>query len=219
MNQAIIFDMDGVIIDSEPLWQAAEKTIFQTVGLHLTTEMCYQTMGLRTDQVIRYWYDRQPWTGKTIAQMEQELLIEVGGLMRREGQAMPGLYEILREISGSGWRCAIASSSPRSLIQTVVEKLALGEFFEAIYSGYDVPYGKPDPAVYLAAAQGLGIAPSNCVAIEDSFAGVQSAKAAGMKVIAIPERRAYGESRFDVADRKLQSLRDLSLGMIQELLL
>jgi mannitol-1-/sugar-/sorbitol-6-/2-deoxyglucose-6-phosphatase len=218
MHQAVIFDMDGVIIDSEPLWQAAEKTVFQTVGLHLTTAMCYQTMGLRTDQVIRYWYDRHPWTGKSCDQVEQELLIEVGGLMRSQGEAMPGLYEILTAISGSGLRCAIASSSHRSLIEAVVDQLALGEFFESIYSGYEVPHGKPDPAVYLAAAAGLGIEPGNCVAIEDSFAGVQSAKAAGMKVIAIPEERSQSEAKFDIADVKLKSLRELDLAMIMRLL-
>jgi mannitol-1-/sugar-/sorbitol-6-/2-deoxyglucose-6-phosphatase len=218
MQQAVIFDMDGVIIDSEPLWQAAEQTVFQTIGLHLTTAMCDETMGLRTDRVIRYWYDRHPWTGKSLDQVEQELLTEVGGLMRSQGTAMPGLSEILGEIQGSGFRCAIASSSPRQLIETVVERLALGEFFEAIYSGYEVPHGKPDPAVYLAAAAGLGIEPGNCVAIEDSGAGVQAAKAAGMSVIAIPAAHEYRATKFDIANIKLKSLTDLDLGIIQGLL-
>ncbi len=218
MQQAVIFDMDGVIIDSEPLWQAAEKTVFQTIGLHLTTAMCYETMGLRTDRVIRYWYDRHPWRGKSIDQVGQELLTEVEGLMRSQGEAMPGLYEILTVIRGSELRCAIASSSPRQLIETVVERLALGEFFEAIYSGYEVPHGKPDPAVYLAAATGLGILPKHCVAIEDSGAGVQAAKAAGMKVIAIPAAHEYSEAKFDIADLQLKSLTNLDLGVIQGLL-
>jgi mannitol-1-/sugar-/sorbitol-6-/2-deoxyglucose-6-phosphatase len=215
MQQAVIFDMDGVIIDSEPLWQIAEKQVFETVGITLTTEMCGRTIGLRSDEVIRYWFDRQPWESKSLEQVEAELLAEVEVLIREQGKAMAGLTPILDRIQASDLRLAIASSSPKKLIQSVITKLAIGDYFEAFYSGFDVPHGKPDPAVYLAAAAGLGLAPENCLAIEDSLAGIRSAKAAGMKVIAIPAPESYDDAKFDIANLKVRSLVELDLDVIQ----
>jgi mannitol-1-/sugar-/sorbitol-6-/2-deoxyglucose-6-phosphatase len=217
-QQAVIFDMDGVIIDSEHLWQAAEKIVFARIGITLTTAMCCETIGLRMDQVIRYWYDRQPWDSKSEAQVEAELFTEVQALILAEGQAMPGLYEILGEIHQSDLKLAIASSSPRNLIESVVTKLKLGDYFESIYSGFDVLHGKPDPAVYLAAATGLGVTPGNCVAIEDSLAGIQSAKGAGIQVIAVPESGFYDDPKFDIADMKIKSLTQLNLAMILKMI-
>ncbi len=215
MQQAVIFDMDGVIIDSEPLWQAAEKSVFATIGITLTTEMCGRTVGLRTDEVIRYWFDRLPWEGKSLEQVEAELLAEVEVLILDQGNAMAGLLPILDQIRDSDLRLAIASSSPKKLIQSVISKLAIGDYFESFYSGFDVPHGKPDPAVYLAAAAGLGLAPENCLAIEDSLAGIRSAKAAGMKVIAVPEPESYEHEKFDMADLKVRSLVELDLSTIR----
>jgi sugar-phosphatase len=215
MQQAVIFDMDGVIIDSESLWQAAEIKVFQTVGLHLTHDQCHETKGLRTDQVIRYWYDRQPWGNKPLAQVEQELFAEMQFLIKTQGQPMPGLHELLNLLLGMPYKLAIASSSPMLLIKTVVDKFALGEYFSsALYSGYDVPRGKPDPAVYLAAAAGLGIESRYCWAIEDSGAGVQAAKAAGMRVIAVPEAKEYDDQKFAIADIKVPSLIQIQAEMI-----
>jgi mannitol-1-/sugar-/sorbitol-6-/2-deoxyglucose-6-phosphatase len=217
-QQAVIFDMDGVIIDSEHLWQAAEKIVFARIGITLTTSMCCETIGLRMDQVIRYWYDRQPWDGKSEAQVEAELFTEVQALILAQGQAMPGLYEILGEIHQSDLKLAIASSSPRNLIESVITKLNLGDYFKSIYSGFDVLHGKPDPAVYLAAASGLGVETVNCVAIEDSLAGIRSAKGAGIQVIAVPELGFYDDPKFDIADMKIKSLTQLNLAMILKMI-
>jgi mannitol-1-/sugar-/sorbitol-6-/2-deoxyglucose-6-phosphatase len=215
MQQAVIFDMDGVIIDSEPLWQAAEIKVFQTVGLHLTHNQCHETKGLRTDQVIRHWYDRHPWEHKSLAQVEQELFAEMQFLIKTQGQPMPGLYELLHRLAGLPYQLAIASSSPMVLINAVVDKFALGDYFgSSLYSGYDVPRGKPDPAVYLAAANGLGVEPGHCLAIEDSGAGVQAAKAAGMRVIAVPEAKEYNDRKFAIADIKVPSLIQIQAEMI-----
>jgi mannitol-1-/sugar-/sorbitol-6-/2-deoxyglucose-6-phosphatase len=218
MQQAVIFDMDGVIIDSEPLWQTAEKQVFETIGIHLTTALCQQTTGLRTDEVVRYWSDRQPWTTKSRQQVETELLAAVETLIHEQGRAMAGLTKILDQIRGSDLRLAIASSSPQHLIKTVITKLSLGDYFESVYSGFDVPHGKPDPAVYLAAAAGLGLLPQNCLAIEDSLAGCRSAKAAGMKVIAVPEPESHDDEKFDIADLKVRSLLELDLATIRSVL-
>jgi mannitol-1-/sugar-/sorbitol-6-/2-deoxyglucose-6-phosphatase len=218
MQQAVIFDMDGVIIDSEPLWQAAEKTVFATIDITLTTAMCRQTIGLRTDEVIRYWFDRQPWESKSLDQVESELLAEVETLILAQGESMAGLSAMLDQIQASDLRLAIASSSPKKLIQSVMTKLTIGDYFESFYSGFDVPNGKPDPAVYFAAATGLGLAPENCLAIEDSLAGIRSAKAAGMKVIAVPEPASYDNEKFNIADLKVRSLVELDLDMIRSTL-
>ena len=94
MIKAVIFDMDGVLIDSEPLWQEAEKNVFATVGIHLTTEMCFETMGMRTDEVVAYRYKKQKWHSKSQEEVADEIMDELEELIRQKGRAMPGVSHI-----------------------------------------------------------------------------------------------------------------------------
>jgi mannitol-1-/sugar-/sorbitol-6-/2-deoxyglucose-6-phosphatase len=207
---AVIFDMDGVLIDSEPLWQQAELIVFRSLGVPLEASMCLQTMGLRTDEVVRYWHERFPWTsGVDLGAVERGLIDEVEALILAKGQPKPGVTAAMAFLRRRALRVALASSSPYRLIVAACEKLGLGEVFSVIHSAEDERLGKPHPGVYLSAAAKLGVPATDCVAIEDSLNGIIAAKAARMKCIAIPDLELRRDARLSVADLVLDSLDEL----------
>jgi len=214
--RAAIFDMDGVLIDSEPLWRRAEKEVFGSVGVVLTKEMCLKTMGLRLDEVVAYWYRRFPWAEKSLKRVEEEVLSVMYRLISEEGQALRGVHDSLELLKGAGMMLAIASSSPLGLIETAVDKLEIRRFFQALCSADDDQFGKPDPAVYLRTSDRLGVDPCECLVFEDSLLGVRSAKSAGMTVVAVPAPDQYDDPRFNEADFKVRSLSDFSFDTISE---
>lgn len=210
MIEAAIFDMDGLLIDSEPLWHKAEMLVFATVGLQLTEADCRETTGVRIDEVVRIRHRQQPWHDKSCVQVEQEIMAEVQRLAVTEGQAMAGVYEVLAEFRALGMPLAVASSSPPEMIAAVLNHLGITQFFKAQCSAADEEQGKPHPAVYLKAARQLGARPAHCIAFEDSVPGLQSAHAAGMTVIAVPEPHHFERPEFALAALKLRSLQDFS---------
>lgn len=202
--------MDGVLIDSEPLWREAEIIAFRRVGIELTNDMCKETMGIRIDQVVKYRYDKHGWTGKSLGEVAQDILRELTILIREKGVPMPGVKYALDFCADHNLRLALASSSHLSLIETVVQKFKIKEKFEVIYSAEFEEYGKPHPGIYLTTLQKLGLEPSEALAIEDSLAGLIAAKAAQLNTIAIPEPTAWHDTRFDIADFKLKSLHEFN---------
>ena len=184
---AVIFDMDGVLLDSEPLWQDAEMEVFATVGITLDRERCRETMGLRSDELVAFRHAREPWTSPSEAEVERQLLATVTRLITARAAPQPGLDRVLAILAARDVRLALASSSPYALIAAVLERLGLTECFTCIHSAEEEPYGKPHPGVYLSAARKLGVAPEECCAIEDSLNGVLAAKAARMTCVAVPE--------------------------------
>ncbi|MDD5724061.1 MAG: hexitol phosphatase HxpB [Syntrophales bacterium] len=214
--RAAIFDMDGVLIDSEPLWRRAEKEVFGRVGIALTKDMCLKTMGLRLDEVVAYWHQQFPWTEKSLQQVEEEVLSAMHKQISEEGKALRGVHETLELLQGAGLMLAIASSSPLSLIKTVVNKLEIHAFFQSLCSAEEDEFGKPDPAVYLRTADRLAVDPRECFVFEDSLLGVRSAKSAGMTVFAVPAADQYDDPRFNEADFKVRSLQEFSFDMIKK---
>ncbi len=206
MIKAAIFDMDGLLIDSEPFWQNAEMIVFATVGVPLTREMCHQTVGLRIDDAVKYWHDRYPWQNKPLPQVADEVVEEVIRQIKEVGVLMPGVNEVLAFLQSKHVRIALASSSSYRIINTVVEALNLGSFFEFVYSAEDEKLGKPHPGVYLTTAEKLGCAPVECIAFEDSVTGLISARAARIKVVAVPEVNEFSKTKYDFADIKIPSL-------------
>ena len=213
MNTAI-FDMDGVLIDSEPLWRIAEQRVFRSVGIRLNDDMCLQTMGYRTDEVVAYWYQQYPWKNKKLAEVEHEIVAEMERLISEQGCALEGVYDVLTILKQSRFKIGLASSSALTLINVVIDKLDIRQYFQVLHSAEDEEHGKPDPAVYLTASRRLNSDPGGCVAFEDSIPGVRAAKSAGMKVIAIPAPDQYNDKKFNEADIKLKSLKDFSIDMI-----
>ncbi|CAN5918488.1 hexitol phosphatase HxpB [soil metagenome] len=217
MLQAVIFDMDGLLIDSEPHWRAAEIEIFGALGLILTEEQCMQTMGLRLDEVVRHWHERHPWQQRSLKEVESEILQAVEDRVNLYGTAMEGVAEILELFRRQNFRIALASSSSLRLITFVLRKLGIREAFEVVHSAEFEEYGKPHPAIFLSTARQLGLPPTQCLVFEDSFNGLIAAKAARMKAVAVPEGDAFAQTRYDFADLKLRSLSEFNLDHLEQL--
>ncbi|MGH9068505.1 MAG: hexitol phosphatase HxpB, partial [Acidimicrobiales bacterium] len=186
--EAAIFDMDGVLLDSEPFWQDAEMEVFGRLGLVLTRDDCRQTMGMRIDQVVARRHAEHPWDGPGLDEVAEAVVSRVVELVGERGRLLDGVEPALDRMAAHGLRLALASSSSYRLIQAVLDALGLDGRFELCHSADDEAAGKPDPAVYLTTAAKLGVAPGRCLAVEDSLAGVAAAKAAGMRCLAVPDR-------------------------------
>jgi sugar-phosphatase len=210
MIKAVIFDMDGVIINSEPLWREALIASFNQVGFDFSQDKCRITQGMRLIEVVEYWYAEQPWTGKSIIDVEQMILQKITALILEKGVAMQGVDESINFFKNKGLKIALASSSTSPLINIVLKKLKLTQEFEIINSAENLAFGKPHPEIFIKTAQQLNVEPINCLVIEDSFHGVLAGKAALMKVIAIPDEETKNDMRFSIADFKLNNLLEIN---------
>ncbi len=206
MIDGVIFDLDGVIIDSEPFWKIAEKKVFKTVGIELTTEMCSQTTGLDNMSTVMHWYSFKPWKNKSTEQVASEIIDEVMMLIHQKGEAKEGVKKVIDFFNELSLPLAVASSSDMKMIHAVLEIIKLKDKFAAIHSSEYEDFGKPHPAVYISAARKLKTKPENCLAFEDSFYGALAAKSARLKVVAVLDRKDYLSSRFDFTDLKMETL-------------
>ncbi|MFK7896575.1 MAG: hexitol phosphatase HxpB [Myxococcota bacterium] len=205
-ERALIFDMDGVLIDSEPLWRRAEIEVFGAVGLQLVEADCFKTQGLRIDEAVAYWYARHPWTGESCEIVADRIVSRMVDLIQAEGEPMRGVRESIEAARQQGWRLGLASSSSSRLIETVLDRFSLAHAFESTRSAENEANGKPAPDVYLATAREMGIAPDRCVAVEDSPNGIISALAAGMRCIVVPDPELRDDPRFEKATKSIDSL-------------
>lgn len=210
MIKAVIFDMDGLLIDSEPLWQEAEMLIFKQVNINLSPELCLQTKGLRIDEVVEYWYKRYPWANLSQQEVEDLIVAKVIELIHIKGEPLPGVDYAISFLQQKQVKIALASSSASKIIQAALKKLSLTDTFVEIYSAESEILGKPHPGVYLTTANKLNVSPQKCLAIEDSLNGVLAAKAAQMKCITIPEPLQRDNTKFAIADALLNSLEELN---------
>lgn len=209
--EAVVFDMDGVLLDSEPFWQEAEIEAFGRVGLRLEATDCLRTMGLRVDEVVAFWLDRRPWDTERhpLEAVAEDIVDGVVARVRGRGRMLPGVREGLREVSVRGLPCGLASSSPERVIAATLEALGLERTFEVTVSAQHEARGKPDPGVYLTACRGLDTAPGRSLAVEDSVAGLRAAKAAGMVCAMVPDPSVAGSPEMRRADLVLDSLAGL----------
>lgn len=215
---AVIFDMDGVLIDSEPAWKKAEKEVFSSLGVNVAPELSEMTASMTTTEVTKFWYDRQPWNGKNLSQVENEVIDAVGRFIQEKGNPIPGIREVLELFRKKDFKIGLSTNSPSRLIPLVLEKANISRYFDAISSSEDEKRGKPHPAVYLTTAKKLGIPPANCIVFEDSVHGVIAAKNAGMKTIAVPAEEQFRRKGFELADLKLQHLADFNTRHLYSLL-
>jgi sugar-phosphatase len=217
MFRAAVFDMDGLLIDSEPYWKLAERDVFGEVGIEISDEMAAVTAPMTTRQVAEHWFGVLPWRDKSVEDLEAAVIARVADLIRARRQVMPGVGEILGLCARFGWRVALASNSPAVLCQLVLRELGIAGAFHAVVSAEHVECGKPDPAVYLHAARLLGVLPQECIAFEDSATGVRAARAAGMSVVAVPSPgQSFPDGDF-APHLRLRALHEFALEHAHEL--
>lgn len=208
MVSTLLFDMDGLLVDSEPYWKLAEKKVFGALGLSLNDELLRQVMGFRLSEVVQYWYNYQAWPNPNFIQTENDIMDCMEAYMRSEAVALKGVMESLEYVKQNGYACALASSSSMRLIEAVVDKLNIRSYFDLLYSAEYETYGKPHPGIFITAATKLGSAPQHCLVIEDSLNGVIAAKAARMLCVAVPELEKQNDPRFSIADFQLKTMEE-----------
>ena len=215
--------MDGLLVDSEPLWQEAEIEVFAEIGVPLTRQDCWETKGHRVDDTVAYWRAKRGWSGPAPREVERRLVARVIELVHERAEPKDGARDAIDFFRARGLRLALASSSSPPLIDAVLARLAMAADFEVVRSAVNESHGKPHPAVYLSTAAGLGVLPRECVALEDSLVGVAAARAAGMLCIAVPDSASGPpgqERRFDEstgADVTLASLRRIDDEVLRRL--
>jgi HAD superfamily hydrolase (TIGR01509 family) len=184
---AVVFDLDGVLIESEQVWDAAREDLVRerdgTWDERATTDM----MGMSSKEWSSYMHDRLG-VPMTPAEINDDVVHRVAAVYTEHLPLLPHAVETVREL-GERWRLGVASSSNRPIIELVLDRMGVRDRFTAVVSSEEVANGKPAPDVYLAVARELGVHPAACAAIEDSTNGIKAAVAAGMRTIAVPNRQ------------------------------
>jgi sugar-phosphatase len=205
---ASIFDMDGLLVDSEILWHQAELEILVPLGAPIDADATRTTKGMFVREVVSHYHGLAKWDAPSIEDVVDAVLDRVGDLVELDGRLLPGATRAL-ELCATFGPVALASSTPRRLIDRTLRHFELDGEFEVIHSAEDEPFGKPHPGVFLTTAAQLDIAPEACLVFEDSAAGVAAAVAAGMGCVAVPASDERGNATFASASLVLDALSDL----------
>lgn len=206
--------MDGLLLDTEPLWGVCMLRAAQKHKVPLDGDCFRETTGLRITEVTDYWAIRYPWQGITPLGLAEEILDDIIEEARCKGSVLPGVNAALDLLRKENFKIGLASSSPLRMITALTDHFGITNSFDVITSADAVALGKPHPGVFLHCAQLLDSSPLECLVLEDSINGVIAAKAARMKVIAIPDAHHYNDPRFAIADAKLKSMEELQLSML-----
>ena len=214
---AVIFDMDGVLIDSYQPHYESWREIAATHGVDYTETLFAQGFGRTSREIVATQWGLAHLTAEQIAAIDDAKEATYRRLVANDFPAMPGAADLARALHEDGFRVAVGSSGPPENVDLAIEKLGLAPYLSAKVTGRDVTRGKPDPQVFLIAAQKLGVPPERCVVVEDAPAGVAAAKAAGMACVGFP---STGRTRDDVAgaDLVIQSLKELSPAVFRDLI-
>ena len=213
----VIFDMDGLLIDSEPLWGEAAHEIFGRYNFQLTKAQYATTTGMRTKEFVEWWFNYYKIDARHNEEAENAILQNVVEKVAAKGKALPGVEHIFNFFIQRNFKIGLATSSGKPLIDVVVDKLGIRNFLQCIESAADLPYGKPHPQVYLNCAVALNSHPTQCICFEDSFNGLIAAKAARMKCVVVPAPHDSKNEKFNAADLKISSLINFNSLLMQTL--
>jgi HAD superfamily hydrolase (TIGR01509 family) len=213
---AVIFDMDGVLVDSEAVWDDVRKRFVEQSGGRWHDGAQRDMMGMSSTEWSRYVRD-QLGVEMDPEEISRAVADRVADVYRERLPLLPGAVESVRSL-GREWPLAVASSSNRHVIDLVLELAGIADAFGVTVSSEEVGAGKPAPDVYLEAAKGLGVEPTACAAIEDSTNGIRSAHAAGMAVIAVPNQDFPPEpDALELVDETLKSLTEVTPTLVRQL--
>lgn len=203
--KAFIFDMDGVIIDSEPLHFESDRMVMREFGVELTDEELNRFVGVANPQMWAELKDKYNIDLSIDELLERQHANKLKLLEEMELETISGIDELISDLQKKGIAIALASSSSKEFIELVLKKLGITECFQAIVSGDDVEKGKPEPDIFLKAAELLKVSPENCIVLEDSGHGVNAAKKAGMKCIGFINSNS-GNQDLSKADKVVSTL-------------
>ena len=214
--EAVVLDMDGLLIDTEPVWRAAQAAVFAGIGIALSESDLLDSTGQPVEELIPVWRRRSPGVELSDDEIADRIIDQVIGYVKARGQPMPGVTAAIARFERYGLRLAIASSSPLRLIDAVCDRLGLARIAVRCSAREEVR-GKPAPDVYLTAARRLGVAAAGCLALEDSPNGIASAREAGMRCVAVPDPLLADDPRYREADLILPSLTGLDEAALRRL--
>jgi HAD superfamily hydrolase (TIGR01509 family) len=218
MIEAAIFDMDGLLIDSEPLWRAAHMSALRDYDITITEDDVRQMAGRRTDEVIEHWRKEHDLGHIENSTLEASVVNKVIASIHLNGVELPGVKQVISMFEQRNIPMAVASSSAPEIIDVVLEKLDLKKYMQLAHSAKYEEYGKPHPAVFLTTARKLGVSAAQCVVFEDSLSGVRAAKAAGMLCVAVPEQHNIDNPKFrEEADIVVPNLSEIDWPTIRGL--
>ncbi|MEZ5015678.1 MAG: hexitol phosphatase HxpB [Flavipsychrobacter sp.] len=215
MLNTAIYDMDGLLLDTEPLWGECMLRVAQHHGIPISRDKFKETTGLTIYEVTEYWAIKYPWSGASSIQVADDILDDIIATAKIKGSIMPGVLASIDMLKKEGYKIGLASSSTTRMIDELITHFDLKQYFDAVVSADMVELGKPHPAVFLSCAKQLNSTPLESVVFEDSINGVIAGKAARMKVIAVPDEIHYDNPRFAIADKKLSSLEELSMNLLR----
>jgi beta-phosphoglucomutase len=216
-SYAVIFDVDGVLIDSYAPHYESWREIAIGYGVDYTEAMFAQGFGRTSREIVAEQWGRPDLTPEQIRAIDDAKEAAYRRIVADEFPGMPGATELVASLHAAGFKVAVGSSGPPENVGLAIEKLGLAPYLDAKVTGRDVTRGKPDPQVFLIAAETLGVPPARCAVVEDAPAGVAAAKAAGMACVGFP---STGRTRDDVAraDRIIAGLADLTPAVFRELI-
>lgn len=213
---AAIFDMDGLIMDSEPLWDRAELEVIASLGVDISRrDELPDLLGLRIDVVVGQWFAQQPWNGPGCEEVTSRIISRAISLVEEQRPLLPGAREAIALCKANGLKVGLASASPLHMLEKVLTMFDLRDNFDALTSAEHLPLSKPHPQVYLDCAARLGVDPLCCVALEDSTNGMIASKAARMRSIVVPAAEHRHDPRYALADVKLETLEALTLAHLR----
>ncbi|MDR6486234.1 sugar-phosphatase [Chryseobacterium vietnamense] len=212
--KAVIFDMDGVLIDSEKFWTQAELDVFSSYGVKVTDDLAAQTKYMTTQEVTEFWYERFPWENFDSSDLENKVVTRVIEMIQDQDCTMSGVQGFITNLKNKEYKIGSATNAPLRVAHVVLEKLQVRDLFDTVHSSEFETQGKPHPAVYLTSAKNLGVSPEHCIAIEDSPSGLKAAKEAGMQAVIFTNDDESIHS--DLADFKILNFENALLPVFGE---
>lgn len=207
-KSAVIFDIDGLLINSEPLWNKAANEVFRQYGILLTQEQYATTTGLRSKEFVAHWLHQHKIPSTEFERAEQKVIDLALSLIDKEATLMPGVEHIFEFFLKKDFKMGLATSSPIELIEWIKEKLGIRSYIHSSASAQNLTHAKPHPQVYLECASKMHTSPLACICFEDSFFGMIAAKAARMTCVVVPSADHIKLEHWGAADLKLSSLQN-----------